>query len=328
MDRQSGPTGWQRRKVRFSWRIVTNSGGRHLGAKWARREGPDAAPPKLPISLPLQNPPCRRRLRRRGRGGGRIVSWMGFRRRCVPQRAELAVIFSGRGARDRADDRPFAHGCGESTTIHCRRPDDPAQGSERRKRRIGAPAHDELEPSGAHLMAVAFVAASAGVAGPLRAQNVGADCARLGDDDQPRPIPPDLVKQAASLFGLSAAPPDWVLRSTVYRCMGGAAWLCNSGANLTCAKADVSRVSDGRRALLSRFSRLGHRADGGHRPRNDLHLDVRRRKGADQGCPNRSIGAASSQASGSVSVNNGKRKWPANSAPGGGLRSIRSRMLT
>lgn len=92
---------------------------------------------------------------------------------------------------------------------------------------------------------LAVLAVSVGVAGPLRAQDVSADCARLGDDDHPRPIPSDLVKKAAGLFGFLSVDPDWVQKSTVYRCMGGAAWLCNYGANLTCDKADVSRVSEG-----------------------------------------------------------------------------------
>jgi hypothetical protein len=39
--------------------------------------------------------------------------------------------------------------------------------------------------------------------------------------------------------------PEQVRRSTVYRCMDGAAWLCNYGANLVCAKADVARNSRG-----------------------------------------------------------------------------------
>jgi hypothetical protein len=96
-----------------------------------------------------------------------------------------------------------------------------------------------------NFLVLTVLAASVGVAGPLRAQGVSADCARLGDDDHPRPIPSDFVKSAASLFGFSSGDPDWVRNSTVYRCMGGVAWLCNYGANLTCDKADVSRVSIG-----------------------------------------------------------------------------------
>jgi hypothetical protein len=70
-------------------------------------------------------------------------------------------------------------------------------------------------------------------------------CASIGTDDQVKPIPPELVPQALRLFYLAPVDTQQVLRSTVYRCMDGAAWLCNYGANLICAKADVSRVSRG-----------------------------------------------------------------------------------
>lgn len=68
-------------------------------------------------------------------------------------------------------------------------------------------------------------------------------CASVGTDDRVRPIPPALAPQALRLFYLAPVDPGQVQRSTVYRCMDGSAWLCNYGANLTCAKADVSRVS-------------------------------------------------------------------------------------
>jgi hypothetical protein len=70
-------------------------------------------------------------------------------------------------------------------------------------------------------------------------------CASVGTDDQVRPIPPGLVPQALQLFYLRPVDPQQVRRSTVYRCMDGAVRLCNYGANLVCAKADVSRVSRG-----------------------------------------------------------------------------------
>ncbi len=50
------------------------------------------------------------------------------------------------------------------------------------------------------------------------------------------------MSQALRLFYLKPVDPQQVEKSTVYRCMGGAVWLCNYGANLSCAKADVSRV--------------------------------------------------------------------------------------
>jgi hypothetical protein len=70
-------------------------------------------------------------------------------------------------------------------------------------------------------------------------------CASVGTDDVVRPIPPGLAPQALQLFYLRPVDPEQVQRSTVYRCMDGAAWLCNYGANLICAKADVSRASPG-----------------------------------------------------------------------------------
>lgn len=39
--------------------------------------------------------------------------------------------------------------------------------------------------------------------------------------------------------------------STVFRCMDGKVWLCNYGANLSCAKGDVSRISEGATAYCS-----------------------------------------------------------------------------
>ena len=85
------------------------------------------------------------------------------------------------------------------------------------------------------------------------AEDLRAYCARVGDDDQPKPIPPRLVSQALRLFYLKPIDPEQVEKSTVYRCMRGALWLCNYGANLSCAKADVSRVSKGAEAYCKEF---------------------------------------------------------------------------
>jgi hypothetical protein len=70
-------------------------------------------------------------------------------------------------------------------------------------------------------------------------------CASVRNDDRVRPIPPGLAPQALRLFYLTPVGPRQVQRSTVYRCMDGAVSLCNYGANLVCAKADISRVSRG-----------------------------------------------------------------------------------
>ncbi len=83
----------------------------------------------------------------------------------------------------------------------------------------------------------------------VRAENLGANCALVGDDDRTAPTPAELAPKAAALFGFPAASVGVVEKSTVYRCMGGAVWLCNFGANLTCAKADVSRASKGAEAF-------------------------------------------------------------------------------
>ena len=93
---------------------------------------------------------------------------------------------------------------------------------------------------------VAFaLMASCGASAGAPAEDLRAYCARVGDDDQTQPIPPGLVSQALRLFYLKPVDPEQGEKSTIYRCMRGAAWLCNYGANLSCAKADVSRVSKG-----------------------------------------------------------------------------------
>lgn len=76
-----------------------------------------------------------------------------------------------------------------------------------------------------------------------RAQDLNAYCAKAGNDDRVKPIPEALLPAARRLFNLeSADDADFVLRSTVYRCMSGSVWLCNHGANIPCAKADLRRM--------------------------------------------------------------------------------------
>jgi hypothetical protein len=70
-------------------------------------------------------------------------------------------------------------------------------------------------------------------------------CASVGTDDEVRPIPPGLVPQALQLFYSAPVDSEQVRRSTVYRCVDHAVSLCNYGANLVCAKADVARSSRG-----------------------------------------------------------------------------------
>jgi hypothetical protein len=103
-----------------------------------------------------------------------------------------------------------------------------------------------------NLLAIALAVWSFALAG-ARAEDLNAYCARVGDQDQPKPIPPDLVSQAIRLFYVTPVDPQQVEKSTVYRCMRGALWLCNYGANLSCAKANVSRVSKGAKNYCREF---------------------------------------------------------------------------
>lgn len=82
---------------------------------------------------------------------------------------------------------------------------------------------------------------------PAGAQDVQAQalCARTGDNDTVRPIPASLVQRASELFGISNTPAAFIQKSTSFRCMGGKVWLCNTGANLECGKANTSRISAG-----------------------------------------------------------------------------------
>lgn len=82
--------------------------------------------------------------------------------------------------------------------------------------------------------------------GAAFAQDVPSLCARVTNDDRVRPIPITLVFQARQLFSFSNGATDlYIQKSTSFRCMDGKVWLCNTGANLVCGKADASRVSAG-----------------------------------------------------------------------------------
>jgi hypothetical protein len=102
------------------------------------------------------------------------------------------------------------------------------------------------------IVALAAVTSCRALAG-MSGEDPRAYCARVGDDDQPKPLPSGLVSQALRLFFLKPVNPKQVEKSTVYRCMRGSVWLCNYGANLSCAKADVSRVSRGAEAYCTEF---------------------------------------------------------------------------
>ena len=81
---------------------------------------------------------------------------------------------------------------------------------------------------------------------PASARDLKAYCAKVGNDDHVQPIPDALLPNARRMFEVPAdMAASHVKATTSVRCMSGAVWLCNSGANLTCGKADVSRKSPG-----------------------------------------------------------------------------------
>jgi hypothetical protein len=58
-------------------------------------------------------------------------------------------------------------------------------------------------------------------------------CARVGNDDQLRPLPQTLLPAARAALSVSA--PDPVMQAgTVFRCMAGKVRVCFVGANLPC----------------------------------------------------------------------------------------------
>lgn len=93
--------------------------------------------------------------------------------------------------------------------------------------------------------AAAVLAAALGSAGAAQAMSPGDYCRRAGTDDTVRPIPASLLPVAVGLFHLDRMPAAQVLRSTYFRCAGGAVLVCNVGANLPCGKADTRRTLPG-----------------------------------------------------------------------------------
>ncbi|HXW72366.1 MAG TPA: hypothetical protein VEK34_13135 [Methylocella sp.] len=81
---------------------------------------------------------------------------------------------------------------------------------------------------------------------PTHAQDVKALCERVANDDRVRPIPITLVPAARQAFSLPGSASEIeVQKSTSFRCKDKKVWLCNTGANLVCGKANVSRASAG-----------------------------------------------------------------------------------
>lgn len=86
-----------------------------------------------------------------------------------------------------------------------------------------------------------LIAASLYSAEGAAQENPASYCASAGHKDEVKPIPASLLESAVRMYDPEARHRSWVKESTVYRCMAGAVWLCNHGANLTCAKADARR---------------------------------------------------------------------------------------
>ena len=77
---------------------------------------------------------------------------------------------------------------------------------------------------------------------PAHADDPQSHCAKVGNDDTVRTIPPSLIAGAATLFHEPANEAASHRDMYVYRCMGGSVWVCNHGANIPCAKGDTRRV--------------------------------------------------------------------------------------
>lgn len=96
------------------------------------------------------------------------------------------------------------------------------------------------------MLLVSCVAGSSMFATPASAQDLQAYCAKVGDDDRVQPVPDALLPNARRMFDVPAnTAASHIKATTSVRCMNGAVWLCNHGANLNCGKADVSRNSPG-----------------------------------------------------------------------------------
>ena len=81
---------------------------------------------------------------------------------------------------------------------------------------------------------------------PASAQDLQTYCAKVGNDDRVQPVPDALLPNARRMFDVPAdMAASHVKATTSVRCMNGAVWLCNYGANLICEKADVRRSSPG-----------------------------------------------------------------------------------
>ena len=98
----------------------------------------------------------------------------------------------------------------------------------------------------AGLVVIAAGLANAPQRADAQSESARAYCARVGDDDQARPLRSELVADARRLFEIgSDLSAEFVATSAFMRCMNGGVWLCYVGANLACGKGDVNRNSAG-----------------------------------------------------------------------------------
>ena len=72
------------------------------------------------------------------------------------------------------------------------------------------------------------------------AEGVQAYCASVKDGDRVNQIPMELARIAHELYTPGGEfDAEYIMTSTVYRCMNWRVMLCNSGANIICAKPDL-----------------------------------------------------------------------------------------
>jgi hypothetical protein len=76
-------------------------------------------------------------------------------------------------------------------------------------------------------------------AAPAVYESPRAYCARIGNDDTLRSPPRSLASAIRRLFNVHG---PYMLKSSYYRCAGGAVLVCWVGANLPCGKANTSKT--------------------------------------------------------------------------------------
>jgi hypothetical protein len=84
--------------------------------------------------------------------------------------------------------------------------------------------------------------------GQAKAEQPADYCRRVGNDDTPRNLPPEMADKVAALFELAGQQQA---DAAVYRCAGGKVLACYVGANLPCARIETSRKNE----AVSRYCR-------------------------------------------------------------------------